>query len=86
MSVAANLSTTAATVVAALRANAETAALLDVVATGTGLGAIADSAGAWLPAFHLSACGLANGDVDASADGTDQAIDDPPRTLHGPGG
>lgn len=78
IAVAANLSTTAATVVAALRANAETAALLDVVATGTGLGAIADSAGgvaASIPFVRL--LGLANGDVDASADGTDQAIDDP---------
>ena len=71
-------STTAATVVTyALRANAETAALLDVGVYRHRAGRYRWQrlgVGAAVP--FVRPFGLANGDVDASADGADRAIDD----------
>ena len=73
-----NLSATAATVARALLAHAEAASLIDVAYTGTGGGIVADiGTGTPEAVPFIRLLGLANGDVDASADGTDQAIDDP---------
>jgi len=64
----ANTSATAETVTQAIKAHAAASELVDVTFTGTGGGAIADSAGgtpADVPFVRL--LGLANGDVDATA-------------------
>lgn len=78
IAVEANISATAATVVAALRARADVMELIDVTYRGTGGAAIAGSAGgvpADVPFVRL--LGLANGDVDASAEVADVTVSDP---------
>lgn len=72
----AQLSVTAEVARTALLASAEVAALIDVAATGTGLGVLADSGVTPLSVPFVRLLGLANGDVDASADVADVTVDD----------
>lgn len=73
-----NLSATAATVARALLAHAEASKLVDVGFTGTGGGIVADI-GLVTPESvpFVRLLGLANGDVDATADSSDVDVADP---------
>lgn len=73
--VTSNLSATAAAVQSAMLGNAQVAGLVDVGFTGTGLGVSGALAETAVPFVRL--LGLANGDIDASADLTDQTIENP---------
>ena len=76
IAVSANLSATASTVVNALRARADVMDLIDVTYRGTGGGIVA-TLGAAQDVPFVRLLGLANGDIDASADLTDQTIENP---------
>lgn len=60
----------------AIKAHTHASSLVDVAVTGTGLGAVADFATETAVPF-VRLLGLANGDVDASADSSDVDVDDP---------
>lgn len=73
--ITANLSTQAITIARAVLAHAQAAAMVDVGTSGSGLGIAGSIVETAVPFVRL--LGLANGDVDASADVADVTVADP---------